>query len=127
MGRGCLITLFFASLLCSCHSVRTLYVPVTQTRSDTLVRYKERVDSVWMYDSIHVREGRDTVWQDRWHVRVERHKVCDTLYVSKTDSVPVPYPVERELTRWQRTKQDWGGWAMLIAAVAVVIVLRRRI
>lgn len=98
-----------------------------QTRSDTLMQYKERVDSVWRYDSVHVREGRDTVWMDRWHVRVERHKTCDTLYINKTDSIPKPYPVERPLTRWQRTKQDWGGWAMLVAGVAVVLVLRRKI
>lgn len=97
-----------------------------QTRSDTLIQYKERVDSVWMYDSVHVREGRDTVWMDRWHVRVERLKTCDTLYIAKTDSIPKPYSVERPLTRWQRTKQDWGGWAMLVAGAAVVLVLRRR-
>lgn len=127
MGRGCLIALLCALCLCSCRSVRTEYVPIMQTRSDTLIQYKERVDSVWRYDSVHVREGRDTVWMDRWHVRVERHKTCDTLYINKTDSIPKPYPVERPLTRWQRTKQDWGGWSMLVAGVAVSLVLRRKI
>lgn len=37
----------------------------------------------------------------------------------KTDSISIPYPVERELTRWQRTKMDFGGMAM----GALVIVL----
>lgn len=39
----------------------------------------------------------------------------------KTDSIPVPYPVERELTRWERTKMDFGGMAMGgVAALALV-------
>ena len=57
MGRGCLIVFLCTLCLCSCRSVRTEYVPIMQIRSDTLIQYKERVDSVWMYDSVHVREG----------------------------------------------------------------------
>lgn len=37
----------------------------------------------------------------------------------KTDSVPVPYPVERHLSRWERAKMDFGGFAL--GGVAVVI------
>lgn len=37
----------------------------------------------------------------------------------KTDSIPVPYPVERRLTRWERAKMDFGGFAMGGAAIAV--------
>lgn len=50
----------------------------------------------------------------------------------KTDSVPVPYPVERELTRWEKTKMDFGGIAIgglcaaVLAAVIVWIVKRKR-
>lgn len=36
----------------------------------------------------------------------------------KVDSVPVPYPVEKKLTRWQQTKMDLGGIA--IGAVGAV-------
>lgn len=38
----------------------------------------------------------------------------------KSDTISVPYPVERELTWWQQTKIDYGGEA-IIALVAVVI------
>ena len=51
----------------------------------------------------------------------------------KTDSVPVPYPVEKELSKWERTKIDYGGTAMLTAAalviglcVAVVWLIRKK-
>ena len=43
----------------------------------------------------------------------------------KADSVPVPYPVERELTRWEKTKMDFGGaaiWGLGGALIAIGIL-----
>jgi hypothetical protein len=39
------------------------------------------------------------------------------------DSIPVPYPVEKRLTKWQQAKVDWGGWALLILVILVVIAI----
>ncbi len=36
----------------------------------------------------------------------------------KADTIPVPYPVEKRLTRWERVKVDYGG-AAIVAVVAV--------
>ena len=36
----------------------------------------------------------------------------DSLRSIKTDTVQVPVPVERKLSRWQRVKMDMGGMAM---------------
>ncbi|MDE7345361.1 MAG: hypothetical protein K2N48_01310 [Muribaculaceae bacterium] len=43
----------------------------------------------------------------------------------KSDSIQVPYPVERELTRWEKTKMDFGGIAFggLGASVFVIALL----
>ena len=40
------------------------------------------------------------------------------------DSIPVPYPVEKRLTKWQQVKVDWGGWALLILVgiIAVIVI-----
>ena len=40
------------------------------------------------------------------------------------DSIPVPYPVEKRLTKWQQAKVDWGGWALLILVgiIAVIVI-----
>ncbi|MCM1333194.1 MAG: hypothetical protein NC248_11370 [Bacteroides sp.] len=48
-------------------------------------------------------------------------RVIDSLSCIRRDSVPVPYPVERKLNRWEQTKQDWGGFA--ITAVAAIICI----
>ena len=65
----------------------------------------------------------DTVvsWRDRvkWRERVVR----DTVRVIRTDTVREPYPVERELTRWERTKMDLGGVALGGLAVAMCIAV----
>ena len=48
----------------------------------------------------------------------------DTIYRSKMDSIAVPYPVERKLSRWEKTKQDIGGIAIgaFIAVVSAVVI-----
>ncbi len=42
--------------------------------------------------------------------------------IVKVDSVPVPYPVERELSRWEQTKMDLGGFAFGGIVVAIIII-----
>lgn len=52
----------------------------------------------------------------------------DTIYkpskeVTVTKEVKVPYPVDKELTRWQQMKLELGGWAFgIIIAFALIIV-----
>lgn len=52
----------------------------------------------------------------------------DTVYlpskeVTVTKEVKVPYPVEKELTRWQQMKLELGGWAFgIIIAFSLIIV-----
>lgn len=48
----------------------------------------------------------------------------------KVDSVPVPYPVERPLSKWDQVKMEAGGWAiggLIVAVIAVVwLVFKKR-
>lgn len=50
----------------------------------------------------------------------------DTVYlpskeVTITKKEKVPYPVEKELTKWQQFRMDFGGWA--IAAVIIILLI----
>lgn len=114
--------------LCSC--TRKVYVPTETVRTEYKDRVVEnlRVDTAVMRDSVAVYVNGDTVritkYRDRWRTRIiERH---DTVNVAKVDSVavpvevPKPYPVERKLTRWERTKMDAGGIAIGILGVAAL-------
>lgn len=54
----------------------------------------------------------------------------DTIYkpskeVIVTKEVKVPYPVDKELTRWQQMKLELGGWAFGIIITAALIIVGR--
>lgn len=117
------IVLFILMLFSSCGT--TKYVPVLEQRTDTLIQTKLMRDSIYQKDSIHIRESGDTVYFTRWRTRLVTKERLDTVYISKCDSVPVPYPVEKivkvekQLPWWKRTLM-WLGVA-LIGIVAVWI------
>ena len=92
------------SLLASCRQVE--YVTVEKVRTDTTYITKWQRDSVWLHDSIMVTEKGDTVRIEKWHTKYVEKQVHDTLYQSKTDSIPVPYEVVKEVPR-KRTTIDW--------------------
>lgn len=124
--------LLVMSVLCGC--ARKVYVPVEKTvmRTDTLRENLQRVDSVILRDSVSVMQRGDTVYYTRWRERVRVCELTDTVYKATTDSVrcPVPYPVERKLTKWERVKMSIGGWAlvslMIMAALAVIWLIKMR-
>lgn len=54
----------------------------------------------------------------------------DTIYkpskeVTVTKEVKVPYPVEKELTRWQQIRLDVGGWSIVILCIAILLFIIR--
>ena len=105
-------------------------VTVEKVRNDTTYITKHQRDSVWLHDSIHVTEKGDTIRIEKWHTKYVERATHDTLYQHKTDSVPVPYPVEklveRELTWWQQTRMHLGEALLAIAGIAVVVFVVRR-
>lgn len=122
MVIGWVLIAVLAVMCIGCKSVQ--YVPVETVRTDTCYVNKIRTDSVYVRDSVVVERGGDTIKVTAWRWR-ERYVVQrDTIYQSKTDSVAVPYPVERKLSRWEKTKQDIGGIAIgaFIAVVSAVVI-----
>jgi hypothetical protein len=121
------IGLLLCALLGSCKSVE--YVPVIEHHTDTLIQTKIVKDSVYMKDSTHVSEKGDTVKIEHWHTEFVKKEVHDTIYISKTDSVPAPYPVIKEvpaeLNWWQRLKMRAGGLAILLCLLAFLIWIWR--
>lgn len=120
-----LLLLFVLITLTGCKTVKFVPVPENHTL------YKMRVDTVQRWDSMYFRDSvfmvakGDTVYLTKTHWR-ERfrnvyHIKADTIM--QLDSIHVPYPVEKQLTKWQRWKMDAGGWAIGVAAVLVILVI----
>lgn len=128
-----LVMIFIGLLLCallgSCKSVE--YLPVIEYHTDTLIQTKIVKDSVYLKDSTHVSEKNDTVKIEHWHTEFLKKEVHDTIYISKTDSVPAPYPVEvikevpAELTMWELLKMKAGGIAILLCIFAFLFWIWR--
>lgn len=121
------IALFICLLVLASGCSRKVYVPVESTvsRTDTIYSAKVRVDSVIMRDSVAVFQKGDTVTITKYRDRYRVKELTDTVYQSAIDSVKVsvPYPVERELSRWERTKMDFGGMAIGALVIALCVAV----
>lgn len=114
-----IITLIFlATMLYSCKSIQ--YVPVETMKRDTTYLSQTKIDSIYHRDSIYVEHKGDTVYLSKYkylYKYIEKH---DTLWREKVDTVRVAYPVEAQLTKWQKIKINIGEY--LITAIALVII-----
>lgn len=93
-------------------SCRTQYVPVETVRTEYKTRDSIRFDSIYNQDSIYILVKGDTVYQYKYKYLYKYQYLNRTDTVIKIDSVQVPYPVEKQLTRWQSIKIELGGWAL---------------
>lgn len=108
-------------VICSCRTVK--YIPVETIKVDTTYINQLQRDSIYMLDSVYVKEKGDTVLIEKYKYLYRDKLVRDTMYISKVDSIQVPYPVEKELTRWQQFRMYFGGWAMCIVVISILILI----
>lgn len=138
-GCGSMMTVAFIivvmlALLTGC---KTQYVPVPEYHTEYIVKHDSVTlrDSIWQHDSIYVEKSGDTILMEKWRTKYQL-VYRDVLRVDsfvKTDSVRVPYPVERKLNKWEQFKMDYGAVsfgvsiaAIIAAIVALVLWLRKR-
>lgn len=108
-------TIIVGIALCSC---RTQYIPVETIRTEYKVRDSIYRDSIYQCDSVYVSVKGDTVYTYKYKYLYKYKYINRTDTLIKTDSIQMPYPVEKNLSRWQQFKIDFGGAAML----AIVII-----
>lgn len=119
----CIVLLVSAICFTGCRT--TQYVPVETIKTEYKTRDSIRHDSIYQRDSIYVIDRGDTVYtyKDRYLYKYLYLNRIDT--VIKTDSIQIPYPVEKALTRCQKAKIELGGWAFgVLIMLAIVLVIR---
>ena len=126
LGTALLIIMALTALyvLVGC---RTKYVTVPEyhkeyiNRTDTFLRS----DTLFRLDSVVVRQQGDTtvIEKIRWQNRFVNVYKIKTDTIIKADSVRVPYPVERKLSKWQQFKMDYGNVSMGGTVVAIVFII----
>lgn len=128
-------------LLDSCRT--TKYVPVesvkTRTEYKTLAVHDTVRDTVLKHNDIYKHDSSatyikgDTVFVDRWHTMIQttvdkgrtlhNSVVHDTVFANKTDSVQVPVPVERQLTKWEKANNTVKDIFSIIGMIVTLMVI----
>lgn len=119
-----ILTILLTPAICSCRSVQ--YVPVESVKIDSVYLSKVMRDSVYIKDSVLIVKD-DTIKEYRYKYIYKYKDRTDTVYSEKVDSIRVPYPVEAQLTKWQKLKQRMGGFAIAAIIIIILIVVGRLI
>lgn len=136
-------------VFCSCRSVK--YVPVESSADSVVVEKLVEVqlppDSATIRALLECDENGKVVlaWLDIANSKNAQAKLVidslgnllakmktqpDTVYLPSKEvmvnkEVKVPYPVEKELSKWQQFRIDFGGWAIGIVIITILVVVGR--
>lgn len=138
-------------LICSCRTVK--YVPV-ESKADSVV-VEKLVEVQLPPDSSTIRallecdkNGKVVLnWLDIANSKNARTQLTidslgnllakmktqpDTVYlpskeVTVTKEVRVPYPVEKELTGWQKFRLDFGGWTIGVLIITILVIFGKMV
>lgn len=128
-------------------TIHTEYIEKTVVDSSQINRLKYLVDSV--KQSVMVIKKDCTVlvvdtagnikskehYQDTSRDRLVEHKtrevdstayyrsVIDSLRNIKNDTIPMPYPVKKELNKWQQFKVEYGGYMLFVILVTIIYLI----
>ena len=137
-----ILLLVFSLLLSGCKSIQ--YVPVEKVKTeyinrtdtvnkiDTLISEKETIireaDSSLVAKlglQLKANERAILILQRELERQVSKESEHKTDTVIKTDSVQVPCPVERKLTKWEQTKMNVGSVSIgiCISFVAIMVIV----
>ena len=121
-----LVVLLFAS----CTTKKYVTVPVPEYHTDTLWLTTHQRDSIYLHDSVFVRQYQrgDTIYsfEQHYNTAYRDRLLHDTAYISRRDTIGVPYPVqvekkvEKPLTKFQQFRL-WIGNIFL--AVLIICLL----
>lgn len=138
-------------ILCSCRTVK--YVPVESNADSVVVEKLVEIqlppDSATIRALLECDENGKVVldWLDiansknaqaqltidsLGNLLAKMRTLQDTVYlpskeVTVTKEVKVPYPVEKELTKWQKLCVNIGGWAIGIVIITILVVVWRMV
>lgn len=118
-----LILLLIMYFFCGC---RTEYVPLEVVKRDSVIIASLDRDSIFVRDSVYLREKGDTVFKYKDKYVYVYRNVTDTFTVYRDRAIEVPVPVERKLSWWERVKLEYAEWVIgVLVTVALVYALRR--
>jgi len=121
-------TVIFCAIALLCFACSTIkYVPIETVKTE--YRHTIARDSIFLRDSIFVKEKGDTVCLERYRYMYRDRIFRDSVIVRDTIRVPYPIEVAKEIKKpllgWQNF-QIWCGRIALIALLLVIIYFVRK-
>ena len=118
-----IIPLLVVFLLSGC---KTKYIPIEKNVYQNAIKHDtlHTSDSVFVRDSIYLRQKGDTCYLDRWHEKTVFKNVYKTKVDSfvKRDSIPFPYPVEKQLSKWEQFQLKYAVWSFGALCMLLIIL-----
>jgi hypothetical protein len=118
--------IFMLIMLAGC---KTTYIPVETVRTETERVVDIQRDSIYVLDSVFVREAHDTVYITKWRTEYKEALHIDTLNIERIDTLIRIVEVEKRLTKVQQLKMDVGAGVMyavpILIAVGLFILYRK--
>lgn len=116
------VWLILLLLLTCCRQVE--YVPFEISVRDTVIHERVRVDSIMQTDSVflHIHTVGDTVYSEKTKV-VYRDRFSlkhDTVFMSRTDTIKVPIPIEHKATAWERIVDRLEVFVTILGVIVVL-------
>lgn len=115
--------ILFIIIALSCISCSTYHQPMETVVRDSLYITQRMIDRVMIRDSVFERQVHDTIYKYRERETVRYLSLRDTLYIERRDSISVPYPVERQLTKWQQARMRLGDISVIALILGVIYVV----
>lgn len=135
-----IVLFIIAVCFCGCKSVQYVPVEVSHTEhhwhTDSIIQkdsvVKESMTTVMQLDSAQMAKygiqlkNAERAWLVKsWELerQIESLQRLTAIRDTIRDTISVPIPVEKKLSKWQQAKVDWGGWAMLGVLVVIILFL----
>ena len=94
--RKVISLIFMLLILSSCKTHLVYDEPQTAVTQDTIRVIRERLDSIFVHDSVFVRQTPETTYIERWHTRYRTEiRYRDSVRV-RIDSIPYPVTVTKK-------------------------------
>lgn len=116
------LIVFIIFMTCAC---RTEYIPIETVRTDSIFLAKLQKDSIYIKDSVFVRQENDTVWKEKYKQIYKYVLQRDTVFISRIDSVQVPVPIEKKIGFWEQKKQEAGLIIIGMVITLAILLLRK--
>ena len=110
---------------------KIVQVEVPTIRTDTMVVYRDRTDSLIVRDSVWVNSGADTIREYRYKYIDRIKTIHDSIYVGMVDTISktIEVEIEKQLTSKEKIAMWIGSrlwWLILLCLLFIIWRIIRR-